>query len=256
MFVIGNGIYNMKEEAVKIIASLKKLAEETELTYENVLPLLKFYKVKAPETPITNRNQQHIVKALTYSQDHWRCGYVDTSFTKNVTWKAFTTYDEAHPATVFPRGTMYLSIKQAQLGGVFDSIIRFLIDHQIPVIGKVSMIHQNITLILSFGSGEDATQVRNFIWRYWNLQLLPHDPFIPDYHGIGLVVGEEIHYQEEVTKLLVTFGNACRNSNHAEFITLEQFYKTLTRSYRKNMVEEPYIVNQILQSLDVIMREQ
>lgn len=226
---------------------LKELADANEVTEAEILKRLTFYQVKrTPGKPISEKQYKEIKTALSYTKDHFVCGYVDVPFYKTVLWKGFTTYDQEQTHVIETKGTIYLSIQPSKLSETVSSIIHYLIDQKIQTLGKVSLVHQNISLMLSFEEGTDAITVRNYIWEHLKDRLIPSNPFIPSYNGVGLITGESLPYAELISEYLMTYWNACHSANRMDFFTFDRFYKTLKQSYERNGADEPYYVHRVL----------
>lgn len=152
---------------------------------------------------------------------------------------------------------VYIPLSDEHYGFAVKNIISFLADNGIVSECKVSGTMRSDSIIVNLTSPSDVTLLNEYIDRNPSLKncLASHNPFIPDFNGIGVLHGNDINtsFTERLSYYLCTFINTCKQMNRLDCITIDGFYSTLKNSINTGNVQNLQEAEQIIEHLDVIL---
>lgn len=175
-------------------------------------------------------------------QDNWN--FFDTNYSKN----------EQSPNFDWK---VYIPIKSEHYGFVVKNIIAFLCDNNIVSSGKISGTMRSDSMIINLVDPEDVTKLNEYLDRNVSIKscLGEHQPFIPDWNGIGVIHGydSETSYTERLSRYLAHYINICKQQKRFDLITAQAFLESMKNAMNNGMVQNPNEIEQIIEHMHIIM---
>lgn len=179
-------------------------------------------------------NEHKIIGDLTnYKNDDFYCSGISNVSEASEEWQCFDTICQNGGNSREFKGKMYIPLKPGQHAAVSADILKFLVDNKIVSNGKVALRYRSDSMIIRLLNANDANRVKDFVQDNYKQSLAKHNPFIPDYDGIGLVIGQEgdSSYSMSVAKYLSQFTENLIKEKHTDLINFDNFLATLESCY-------------------------
>ena len=114
-------------------------------------------------------------------------------------------------------------------------------------------------MVINLENEEDVTKLNGYISKnkVVNSCLGVHQPFIPDFDGIGVVhtFDDDTSYTERLSNYLTKFLNYCKAQNRLDWISVDGFLASMQNSLNNNMVQYPEEIKQIIEHMNVILND-
>jgi len=191
-------------------------------------------------------DEKKCTSSLYYGfQEGWN--FFNTNYSKNDENPSFTW-------------KVYIPIKQEYYGFAVKNIISFLCDNGIVSSNKFSSVMRSDSMIVNLTNEDDVTALNQYIDKTPSLKacLGVHQPFIPDWNGIGVLHGydEQSSYTGRLSKYLERYVNSCKQQNCYDLINANSFLESMRDALNSGRVERPEEIKQIIEHMDVIMNGQ
>lgn len=210
---------------------------------------------------INNSTYQQILSTLyDYHSDNFHSSFVVNSPAYGDAWQVFRTIPKNSSPLINKRFKVYLNIKPDQHGNFASSVIKFLIDNKILSISKTANSYRSDSMVLNLTNSDDAQRIINFVYEKGLQNFMgKHQPFIPDYYGIGIVDGfdeEKASYSETIAQYLTKFTNECIRQKRMDVMDFDGFYNSLESAYENGKTSNSKEAKQILSNLKNIKEKE
>lgn len=115
------------------------------------------------------------------------------------------------------------------------------------------------SMIINLENADDVTKLNEYLDTIPSLKacLGSHQPFIPDWNGIGVIRGSDTKtsYTERLSGYLAHYVNVCKQQNRLDLITAEAFLESMKNALANEMVEKPDEIQQIVEHMDIIIND-
>lgn len=248
---------NQKLELNAFMQEIQRyLKKYSSITLEAVYERFKEYGLDESEKnkSISDNSKKEITDMLYSKTSEGKCSYDYSPIDEG--WNFFRTNCN-DGSTKNYKWKVYIPIKMEHYGFVVKNIISFLCDNGIISESKVSGTMRSDSLIVNLQNEEDVTKINQFIDSNISLKkcLGAHNPFIPDFNGIGVVHGydTDLSFTERLSGYLAYYADVCKENGRLDLITPIAFLETMKESLYNGNVKKPKEIEQIIEHMDVIM---
>lgn len=194
-----------------------------------------------------NVTSKHIYSLLIYYQterkeishlfDNWINYYQNKdniSVFVDPNWNYFCQFVNAHE-TGCKMIKLYLPLKENYLENGVKIIFDFLCREGIHHRSKIGSYLRNDNLVIRVNSLVDAKKIINFVENnsYIHRGLLKTNPFVFNYHGVGLALDGNYSYNDELSKILFNYFTERRKFGHYDSPAIAEFGNYLLFTIRK-----------------------
>lgn len=206
--------------------------------------------------PISEQARIEIIDMLFNKMDEGKCTTsLGAGFQDN--WNFFDTNYSKNEQTPNFEWKVYIPIKSEHYGFAIKNIIAFLCNNNIVSSGKISGTMRSDSMIINLVNSEDVTKLNEYLDNYIPLKscLGDHQPFIPDWNGIGVIHGHdsETSYTERLSGYLAHYVNVCKQQKRFDLITAPAFLESMKNAMANGMVQKPDEIEQIIEHMDIII---
>ena len=248
---------SQKEELIAIMEKLQNYLRSHSdfVTTEEINDSFREYGLDADEKnkPISDSSKKEIYSMLEQKRSERKCYSRYEPF--NEGWNFFWTNNSGEKRNY--QWKVYIPIKSEHYGFAVKNVIAFLSDNGIVSECKVSGSMRSDSLIVNLENEEDVTKLNQYIDSNPSIKacLGTHQPFIPDFNGIGVVHGydNQTSYTERLSSYLAHFVDVCKEQNRLDLITAEGFLESMRNALNNGMVQKPEEIQQIIEHMDIIM---
>lgn len=226
------------------------------INFEEVYESFKEYGLEEHEKnkPISDFAKKEIYDILYMKKSEGKCSYAESPIDDG--WNFFHTNCNQGCIRNF-KWKVYIPIKMENYGFVVKKIISFLCDSGIISESKVSGTMRSDSLIVNLNNEEDVTKLNQYIDSniFIKKNLGAHNPFIPDFNGIGVVHGydTDLSYSEKLSSYLAYYADVCKENGRLDLITPIAFLESMKNTLYNGNVKKPKEIEQIIEHMDVIM---
>lgn len=199
--------------------------------------------------------KQQILNELNQKENEGKCWIGSGSL--NEEWQFFDTNIPKDGRKPNYEWKVYIPINPAYYGFVAPAIINFLCDNGIVSNSKISGSIRSDSMVINLENEEDVTKLNDYINKNKVVSscLGVHQPFIPDFDGIGVVhtYDDDTSYTERLSDYLTKFLNYCKTQNRFDWISIDGFLSAMQNSLDNNMAQYPEEIKQIIEHMNVIL---
>ena len=249
---------SQKEELIAMMLEIQNYlkSHDVYVTTEEIYDSFREYGLNENEKnkPIDDIAKKQIYNMLEEKTSERKCSFSHEPL--NDGWNFFHTNCNSGGTQNY-QWKVYIPIKMEHYGFVVKNIIAFLSDNGIISECKVSGSMRSDSLVINLTNPDDVTKLNDYIDEIPSIKacLGSHQPFIPDFNGIGVVHGHDVKtsYTGRLSSYLAHYVDVCKEQNRLDLITAESFLESMKNAINNNMVQRPQEIAQIIEHMDIIM---
>lgn len=248
---------NQKEELDQVMQTLAQFASiNGGITSDNIYIFLKNYGLdfKNVDKRIEANDLEQIYNILEQKSSERKVDFVLAPLDEG--WNFFST-NMNHGGKFDFQWKVYIPLLSEHYGFAVKNIISFLANNGFISECLFSGTMRSATMIVNLTDPDDVTLLNKFIDGNIYLKgcLGKHQPFVPDFNGIGVLRGydNDTSFTQRVANYLSAFINACQQAQRLDLVTIDEFYKSLKYSLKCGSLSEPSAAKQVIGHLDVIL---
>lgn len=249
---------SQKEELIAMMEELQNYLRSHSdfVTTEEIYDSFREYGLGDNEKnkPISDSSKKEIYSMLEQKCSERKCSFGYEPL--NEGWNFFRTNNNSGGSPNY-QWKVYIPIKLEHYGFTVKNVIAFLSDNGIVSECKVSGSMRSDSLVVNLENEEDVTKLNQYIDSNPSIKtcLGAHQPFIPDFNGIGVVHGydSQTSYTERLSSYLAHYVDVCKEQNRLDLITAEGFLESMRNALNNGMVQKPEEIQQIIEHMDIIM---
>ena len=249
---------SQREELIALMLDIRNYmgSHDVYVTTEEIYDSFKEYGLDDNEKnkTISDSSKNEIYKMLEQKSSESKCSFGYEPL--NEGWNFFHTNNNSGGTPNY-QWKVYIPIKLEHYGFVVKNVIAFLSDNGIVSECKVSGSMRSDSLVVNLENEEDVTKLNQYIDSNPSIKacLGAHQPFIPDFNGIGVVHGydSQTSYTERLSSYLAHYVDVCKEQKRLDLITAEGFLESMRDALNNGMVQKPKEIRQIIEHMDIIM---
>lgn len=249
---------SQKEELIAMMQQLQNYlrSHDVYVTTEEIYDSFREYGLSENEKgqPITDVAKKEIYAMLEKKTGERKCSFGYEPL--NDGWNFFHTNNNSGGTPNY-EWKVYVPIKMEHYGFVVKNIIAFLSDNGIVSECKVSGSMRSDSLVVNLENEDDVTRVNQYLDSNPSLKscLGSHQPFIPDFNGIGVVHGydEKTSYTERLSGYLAHYVDVCKEQKRLDLIIADGFLESMRNALNSGMVQKLEEIQQIIEHMDIIL---
>lgn len=252
---------NQKERINEVMSRLQDYAKIPNgiFTSNEIYRAFKDYGITSnlAGKPLEEETKQQILLKLNQKENEGKCWIGSGSLSDE--WQFFDTNIPRDGRKPNYEWKVYIPINPAYYGFVAPAVINFLCDNGIVSHSKISGSIRSDSMVINLENEEDVTKLNVYISKNKVVSscLGVHQPFIPDFDGIGVVhtFDDDTSYTERLSNYLTKFLNYCKAQNRLDWISVDGFLASMQNSLNNNMVQHPEEIKQIIEHMNVILND-
>ena len=207
--------------------------------------------------PISEHTRTEIFDMLLQKMNDGKCtsslGFIDDG------WNFFETNYPRDGRIPNFYWKVYIPIKAEHYGFAAKNVISVLCNNGSVSSCKLSGTMRSDSMIVNLENADDVTKLNEYLDTIPSLKscLGNHQPFIPDWNGIGVIRGNDVKtsYTERLSGYLAHYINVCKQQNRLDLINAESFLESMKNALANGMVQRPDEIQQIVEHIDIILND-